>query len=262
MTGKRKVRIAIGIICLLIAGGILGYILVEYYNRYSHEKAFKDLEETPIVKEEAPLKPEPEPEPEPEEPQVYIPEKNLDWESIKATNPDIYAWLYVPDTDVDYPVLQHPEDDTFYLLHNLDGSEGRPGCIYSEKEYNHKDFDDSVTVLYGHNMRNGTMFRSLHNFEEEEFFSRERFIYIYTPDGNYAYEVFGAFELDDRHLLYGWDFSLPGALEGYLAVLKKDLSGHIKDVEITEDDKLIILSTCSSPDRKDYRYMVTGKRLN
>lgn len=260
MSKNRLKSFIIGIICLLIAGGILGYILVEYYNRYSHEKAFKDLEENPVVKEEIP--PEPVPETEPEAPAVYIPEKNLDWESIKDTNADIYAWLYVPDTDVDYPVLQHPEDDTFYLLHNLDGSKGLPGCIYSEKEYNQEDFNDPVTVLYGHNMRNGTMFQSLHKFDNDEFFKGEKFIYIYTPEENYAYEVFGAFELDDRHLLYGWDFTMTGALEGYMANLKKDIAGRLKDTETTDSDKLIVLSTCVSGGRNDTRFMVTGKRLN
>ena len=69
----------------------------------------------------------------------------VDFDKLQTeTNADIYAWIYIPDTNIDYPVLQHPTDDTRYLNYNIDGSKGYPGCIYTEKA-NAKDFSDFNT---------------------------------------------------------------------------------------------------------------------
>ena len=104
-----------------------------------------------------------------EEMGVPIPEKEVDFADLQEnTNGDIYAWIHIPDTKIDYPVLQHPTDNSYYLNHNLDGSRGYPGCIYTE-DYNKKDFTDPNTVLYGHNMKNGTMFAGLHKYGDSEY---------------------------------------------------------------------------------------------
>lgn len=101
----------------------------------------------------------------------------VDFDSLKSQNPDIYAWITIPGTDIDYPVLQKTDSedpyDNFYLDHTVDLTEGLPGAIYSQA-VNHKDFMDSVTVLYGHNLKNGGMFSSLHKFENKDFFEENR----------------------------------------------------------------------------------------
>ena len=79
---------------------------------------------------------------------IDIPQKNLNWKKLKGVNQDIYAWIYIPGTGVDYPVLQHPSDDSYYLNYNMNGTRGYPGCIYTEKE-NSKEFTDFDTVVYG-----------------------------------------------------------------------------------------------------------------
>ena len=106
---------------------------------------------------------------------VDIPQKNLDWESMHGLNKDIYAWITIPNTQIDYPILQHETDDSYYLSHNMDGSKGYPGCIYTEKA-NYKDFLDFNTVIYGHNMKSGMMFRNLHDFEDRTFFDNNKYI--------------------------------------------------------------------------------------
>ena len=98
-----------------------------------------------------------------------IPDKQIDWEMLKEENADIYAWIYIPNTNIDYPILQHPTDDNYYLQHNLDGSTGYPGCIFTQS-MNALDFTDSNTVIYGHNMGDGSMFHTLHEFEDNIFF--------------------------------------------------------------------------------------------
>lgn len=75
---------------------------------------------------------------------------------LQSVNPDVYAWITVPGTEIDYPILQHPSDNSYYLMHNIDGSYGYPGCIYTEN-LNSKDFTDNNTVIYGHNMKNDSM---------------------------------------------------------------------------------------------------------
>ena len=125
----------------------------------------------------------PEPTPEPVDPLagVDVPEKAIDWEGLEAENPDIYAWIYIPNTNVDYPILQHPTEQSYYLDHNIDHSEGYPGCIYTHLR-NNKDWSDPNTIIYGHNMRSGTMFASLHYYEDGEFFNNNRYVYIYNTE--------------------------------------------------------------------------------
>lgn len=195
---------------------------------------------------------------------IVVPEKNLDWEALWKENADIYAWIYIPNTSIDYPVLQHPTDDTYYLEYNLDGSKGRPGCIYSEKQYNSKDFTDFNTLLFGHNMRNGTMFATLHNFEDSTFFEENRYVYIYMPDKVLVYDVFAAYITSDRHILAYYSTISDGGKQKYLddVFAIRDMSAHFReDVEVTVSSKILTLSTCvRGQDNK--RYFVQGVLLN
>lgn len=193
---------------------------------------------------------------------VDIPEKNLNFNKLQKTNPDIYAWIYIPGTSVDYPVLQHPTDDTFYLEHNIDGSAGLPGCIYSEL-LNGKSFDDRNTVLYGHNMRNGSMFATLHRYADKDFFDTNRYIYIYTEKGTYVYEIFAAYTYSDIHLLKGLDITsdekFADYLESVLAI--RGMGNNIDNsLNIDSSDRIVTLSTCTSNDTR--RFLVQGVLLN
>ena len=195
---------------------------------------------------------------------ITIPEKNIVWEDLYKTNSHIYAWIYIPNTRIDYPVLQHPTDDTFYLNRNLDGSWGYPGCIYSEYRYNNKDWTDFNTLLYGHNMKNGTMFKDLHSFENSTFFEENRYAYIYTPDHVYVYDIFAAYVYGDRHILAEYNSQYESRRQDYIdAVLGiRDMSAHFRDgVEITTESKLLTLVTCIGG-RPNNRYLVQGVLVN
>ena len=147
---------------------------------------------------------------------LEIPEKDIDWDALHEENPDIYAWIVVSDTLVDYPVLQHPTDDYYYLNHNIDGSKGYPGCIYTEGTYNSKDFEDTNTVLYGHNMKDKTIFGTLHSFDDPDFAMSDKYIFIYTEDRTLVYKVFGAYEYSSKHILWSYDFSNEYIYDEYL----------------------------------------------
>lgn len=196
---------------------------------------------------------------------VEIPERNLDWEALHDINPDIYAWVYVPDTAVNYPVLQHPTDNSHYLEYNIDGTKGYPGCIYSE-DYNTKDFTDPHTVIYGHNMKDGTMFASLHNFEDPELVSQDHYIFIYTEEKDYAYQIFAAYRFAGIHLLANYDLGNEYVYEQYLKDTLDIDTGNPgvanvrHDIEVTKEDRILTLSTCTGD--SSYRFLVTGVLLN
>ncbi len=191
-----------------------------------------------------------------------IPEKNLDWASLYKENKDIYAWIYIPGTQVDYPVLQSATDDTYYLNHNIDGSYGKPGCIYTEK-INSKDFTNYNTVIYGHNMKNGEMFGCLHDYEDETFFDENPYVYVYTEDKTYVYEIFAAYTASNAHILNTNDFSTQEGFADYLdnVVYNKALAGNFREgARVTSDNRIITLSTCTSNSSK--RWLVQAVLVN
>lgn len=198
---------------------------------------------------------------------ITIPQKNLDWDALHEENEDIYAWICVPGTTVDYPVLQHPSDNSFYLNHTIDGAEGIQGCIYTE-DYNKKDFTDPHTVIYGHNLKDKTMFSSLHNFEEEELVEDNHFIFIYTKDDVYVYEIFAAYEFHAIHLLDNYELDNEYVYEQYIRdVLNMDTTkarvANIRhDIDVTKEDRILTLSTCTSDHDSSLRFLVVGVLLN
>ncbi|MFI3177165.1 MAG: class B sortase [Eubacteriales bacterium] len=187
----------------------------------------------------------------------------IDFQSLQEINEDVYAWISIPGTNIEYPVLQHDYDDSYYLNYNIDGTYGYPGCIYTES-VNNKDFQDNNTVLYGHNMKDGTMFAGLHDFQDGTFFEENRFIYIDTPEKVLTYEIFAAYVYDDRHILYSFDFADEKVYADYLEGIfeRRSMSDNLNtSIEITSEDKVITLTTCIS-NQPNNRYLVQGVLLD
>ncbi|MCR4902734.1 MAG: class B sortase [Butyrivibrio sp.] len=184
----------------------------------------------------------------------------IDFDKLQASNPDIFAWINIPGTVIDYPVVQHPTDDTYYLKHGADGLSSNYGCPYIELS-DSKDFTDFNTVLYGHNMNNGSMFANLHKYEDNEFYQSHRDIYIYTPDHKLTYKVFAAVMYSDAHIPYYYDDSVESDRTAFLESLKTDIvadrSYISDDIEVTEDDRIITLSTCDKTLRSN-RFLVVA----
>lgn len=193
---------------------------------------------------------------------ITIPEKNIDWDALHDQNPDIYAWIYVPGTNIDYPILQHPEEKSYYLNHNIDGSEGYPGCIYTQN-LNSKNWTDPNTVIYGHNMNDGSMFHDLHLFEDAVFFDETQYLYIYTPDGDYVYEIFAAYPFANVDLLMCFDYSTPEALLVYFDGIwtNRSMTSHFRDsIVLYGDSRIITMSTCIGG-QPEMRYLVQAVLL-
>ena len=154
MKGKgRKILFAI---CVIVAGIAIGYLILYYTKLVKNEKKYDEVVKE-VVKEEVK-----------KEPQEDAYTSPIDFKKLQEQNPDVYAWIEIPGTNVNYPIMRHPTDDAYYLDHTIDGTAGLPGSIYTEN-YNNKEFTDFNTVIYGHDMRDGTMFKDLHKYEDEEF---------------------------------------------------------------------------------------------
>ncbi len=194
-----------------------------------------------------------------------LPANPIDFEAVKEKYPDACAWIQVDGIDViDYPIVQSAigVDDNFYLDHNIDGEKDRYGAIYIQR-LNHKDFNDRNTLIYGHNMLNGTMFGQLKKFRNRTFFEENRNIYVYTPGHILKYEIISAFIYDDRHIMNSFNFNIENECKEFFDECINPTT-HTKQVlegaELTTRDKIITLSTCTSNDSQ--RYLVVGKLIS
>ncbi|MEY8376224.1 class B sortase [Lachnospiraceae bacterium 56-18] len=184
--------------------------------------------------------------------------RKIDFAAAQAANPDVYAWIWIPGTNIDYPILQsESEDDAYYLNHTIEKKEGLPGTIYTEK-YNAKDFTSPVTVVYGHNMKNGSMFADLHKFEDKAFFDANPYVYIYLPDRTIKYRIFAATPFDDRYILGNYVFTSQDDFEKYLDELRSNINGNVNmDVNVAQTTGIITLSTCIA-DSPNERFLVNA----
>lgn len=186
-----------------------------------------------------------------------LPANPINFEAAQAENPEICAWIQIDGIDViDYPILQSGENrqEDFYLDHNVKGESARTGAIYIQK-YNNKDITDRNTIIYGHNMLNGTMFGQLKKFRNKNFFEENRYIHLYTPGHAYKYEILSAFAYDDRHLLNAFNFSTTEDFQAFINECKSptSLTRQVREeLEVGLSDRLITLSTCTSNETERY----------
>lgn len=186
----------------------------------------------------------------------------IDFKKLKKINKDIVAWITIDDTNIDYPVLRTPSTDQSYYLHrDYKKQYLYAGSIYMES-YNEPDFTDKDTILYGHNMANGSMFADLHKFEDENFFKKHDTYHIYTPDSIKTYKVYSAYEFDNRHINNCFEHFVDNKVfKEYISYSLNPKNAILKNVrkgsKVTIKDKLVTLSTCTNY-RPQNRYLVQG----
>ena len=193
---------------------------------------------------------------------VSLPDKEynslIDFESLREENPDIYAWLDIPGTDVSFPVVNRAGDNSFYLTHGSDGKKAAKGAIFTE-DYNSLDFGDPVTVIYGHRMNGGDMFGSLEkNYSNREFFYAHRELVIYMPDSEKHYTIFAAVPYGNEHLLYYFNFSKRLVFEAFFEnILSIRSLSAVTDRDFAPEvgQRVVVLSTCLAGNNQK-RYLV------
>ncbi len=190
-----------------------------------------------------------------EVPQVPI---DVDWDNLKAINSDIVGWIYVnAQPTINYPVLHGDSNDTY--LHTTFRKEYRyAGSIFIDTQNNGK-WNEPNTIVYGHNMRNGSMFGMLKHMMNQESIDADPYFWILTPNGNYCYYIYAAFETNVNSEVYTL-FSQGGPEFLAWEERMKSASRVKNNVQLAEDDKTVILSTCTS--NSSTRNVIIGKRIN
>lgn len=188
----------------------------------------------------------------------------IDFASLAQLCPDAYAWIRIPNTTIDYPIVQYGGDDqNYYLTHSAENQSNRAGAIFTQS-YNAKDFSDPVTVVYGHNWAGtSVMFTPLHQYEDRSYFDQHRDLYIYTPSGTLTYRVFAAYKTDDSHILLTHDFSDSAVFQAYLQQVEsmRSMSTNVADdVTLDGTSRILVLSTCN--DDHQGRFVIHAVRVS
>ena len=262
---KKKFKINLPfVICAVVFVVALAVAIGYKIKQNKNSKIYDDLKET-VVKDTSTPTPSPSPEPTkpndtptpsptPTEAPVEIP---IDFEKLWEINPDVYAWIEIPDTVVAYPVLQSTDDpEDYYLDHTIERYAGLPGSIYSQM-INEKNFSDYITVIYGHNMINGTFFGAFNNYRLKEYADEHDTVIIYTPEHIYTYKIFACITYDNRLITDSFDPKDEESVAKYLESLRSVrnwASYWREEVEVNDDDKILTMSTCNG--NKQERFLV------
>ena len=156
-------------------------------------------------------------------------------------NPHVIGLLYIPRTDIRYPILQHPTEDNYYLNITIDGYTGYPGSIYTNLEEG-QNFETFNTVIYGHNMSDGSMFGTLNRYDDVEYMKTHREIDIYSLTEKHVYTVCAEVIYDDRYITYTYNDMIEADRAAYLRSLQGGT--WMDDVEVTTSSHIITLTTC------------------
>ena len=179
----------------------------------------------------------------------------INFAGLKAVNPDVIAWIQIPALDISYPVVQG-KDNAYYLHHLFSGESNINGSIFVDC-HNQPDFTDQNTIVYGHNMKNGSMFGTLDKYQDKELFEQHPEFYLYLPDKILKYRIFSCYA--GRTGSEGYRYHFPEA-EDFQTFLDTVSSYRDYDTgtELSATDRIVTLSTCVNS-RRNYRYLVHGK---
>ena len=260
----RRITIGICIACLLICLCAFSFAVVQIWQQMDEQNKAEDqnralrdqavsitgsVSEEPVLPEEEPLCPASQPETvSPPQPPIQV-----DFDKLLASHRDIVAWIWCADTEISYPVVQSG-DNEYYLRRLLDGTYNRSGTIFADYR-NSPDFSDWNTLIYGHNMKNATMFGTLPQYREPEYYEAHPEWWLLTPGQDYRIELVAGYTTRSDAVVY----SLTQTWEerDILLAAAKKLSDFQADVEIGPEDKLVTLSTCTY-EQENGRYVLIG----
>lgn len=167
--------------------------------------------------------------------------EDLDLEALREVNPDVIGWILIPGTNISYPIVQG-EDNSYYLDHTWDGRQNATGAVFMEATHA-ANFSGFSTILYAHNLRNGTMFTALHNYKDRAFWEAHPFVYIATDTGNFRYRIYAAYEAEVTGTTY-WQHVDTQLQQEYV---QYGLEHSVLDTGVVPADgsPILTLSTCT-----------------
>ncbi len=184
----------------------------------------------------------------------------VNFDELLKINPDTVGWIrfYPEPSEINYPIVQG-QDNEYYLHNTFSDNENTLGAIFLNCD-NSADFSDRNSIVYGHRMRDGSMFRHLEDYDEKSFWEQNPYFYIYTPDGReLTYEIYAAGVVNDTSDVYQTTFGTDGEFQDFLN-LAQSYSEYDTGVEVTTADTVVTLSTCTSAS-DEHRFVVQGVKV-
>ena len=182
----------------------------------------------------------------------------VDFEELKSVNQDVVGWIYVEGTDISYPIMYSGDDET-YLRTTINKEHATAGSIFLEG-YNLPDFSDSHSIVYGHNMRNLSMFGSLKYYKaDEDYYDSHRYFQIITPTEKMRFEIFSYFDTEPASWVYTVPYEDNDEFKDYIDELIRHSYIKLDNYEINSSDRIVTLSTCSG---SEMRFTIHGKLVD
>ena len=178
----------------------------------------------------------------------------IDFAGLKEINDDCVAWIYIEDTVINYPIVQG-SDNTYYLKHLIDGKWNSSGSIFLDSRVS-GNMSDRHSIIYGHHMKNGTMFSELTKYKEQDYFDAHPTGYLITPERIYQIEFFAGYVANVKSASWELSFASDEDYEKWIQEAKKQ-SWFTSDVNPAVTDQVLTLSTCSY-EFDNARYVLHG----
>ena len=255
---KKKKGDVLLTIALIVAIAVFCYAAFNLYHIYTEYKKgtdeYNQIEEMAVTERDADSA-------EVAGPNAQLkPPIEVDFDKLKSVNEDVVGWIYVDALpDISYPIVKGKDNQT-YLHQTYEKNYNFAGTIFVDYE-NSGDFSDCNTLVYGHNMKNGSMFGHLKKFREDDrLYKQDKYFWILTPERNYRYEIISAYTTGVNSDTYTL-FKGPGEeFEKYLETIKGYSEIQTDDTDLTIKDKIVTLSTCTG--NESTRFVVQGKRVD
>ena len=255
---KKKKSDVLLTIVLIVAIAVFCYAAFNLYHIYTEYKKgtdeYNQIEEMAVTERDADSA-------EVAGPNAQLkPPIEVDFDKLKSVNEDVVGWIYVDALpDISYPIVKGKDNQT-YLHQTYEKNYNFAGTIFVDYE-NSGDFSDCNTLVYGHNMKNGSMFGHLKKFrEDDKLYKQDKYFWILTPERNYRYEIISAYTTGVNSDTYTL-FKGPGEeFEKYLETIKGYSEIQTDDTDLTIKDKIVTLSTCTG--NESTRFVVQGKRVD
>ena len=255
---KKKKSDVLLTIALIVAIAVFCYAAFNLYHIYTEYKKgtdeYNQIEEMAVTERDADSA-------EVAGPNVQLkPPIEVDFDKLKSVNEDVVGWIYVDALpDISYPIVKGKDNQT-YLHQTYEKNYNFAGTIFVDYE-NSGDFSDCNTLVYGHNMKNGSMFGHLKKFREnDKLYKQDKYFWILTPERNYRYEIITAYTTGVNSDTYTL-FKGPGEeFEKYLETIKGYSEIQTDDTDLTIKDRIVTLSTCTG--NESTRFVVQGKRVD
>ena len=255
---KKKKSDVLLTIALIVAIAVFCYAAFNLYHIYTEYKKgtdeYNQIEEMAVTERDADSA-------EVAGPNAQLkPPIEVDFDKLKSVNEDVVGWIYVDALpDISYPLVKGKDNQT-YLHQTYEKNYNFAGTIFVDYE-NSGDFSDCNTLVYGHNMKNGSMFGHLKKFrEDDKLYKQDKYFWILTPERNYRYEIITAYTTGVNSDTYTL-FKGPGEeFEKYLETIKGYSEIQTDDTDLTIKDRIVTLSTCTG--NESTRFVVQGKRVD